>query len=520
MNFMQRSSDVKRTVALPGGATPQQQLARLPVQKAALFVAHGMGQQIPFETMDAVAEGLARYLAVEKGSPIGAIRAATVSLGDEKLQRIEMKVPLPKDGGSLELHIYEGYWAPVTEGQVRLSDVISFLLRGGINGVRNSLARFYRWIFGESVSFGWRPLPALWLGTALLFVLSLVVVNFIVTVVFAGRLLGSIAGPGAGSTIDDTMTLGMTTLVGGWVAVTAVLGALLYLVHLGKPRLAWNVRAPGLNRLRDAWGALLTGIGWLLWLPLALWLAATIALGIALVGAVFGLFDVRHYGAEFFHERTPEVWAMLLLVSAIVHRLLIQYPGDVAAYVATHTLDRFEAIREEIKRRIGTVAKAIYGCHDYQAVLWVGHSLGSVVAYDALNAIITDDELADRPDKVVERTRLFVTFGSPLDKTAFIFASQWGNTTETREALAASLQPLILDYALFRRFPWVNLYSRSDVISGRLDFYDIPLDKAPPDVLRVVNRVDRRASTPLFAHVEYWNNPGLFKEIYEGLAQA
>lgn len=72
----------------------------------------------------------------------------------------------------------------------------------------------------------------------------------------------------------------------------------------------------------------------------------------------------------------------------------------------------------------------------------------------------------------MERTRLLVTFGSPLDMIALIFASQWVRATETREALAASFQPLILDYERFRTIPWVNIWSPADIISGGLGFFD------------------------------------------------
>ena len=518
MNFKQRSSSVPRTAVPPSSATASQQIGLAGPKKLAVLVVHGMGQQIQFETMDAVAEGLTRYVALDKKGRVEEIRTATVRLGEEKLQRIEMDVPKPGQNSTVEVHIYEGYWAPVTQGKVTIRDVLAFFLRAGINGTRNAFAHFHRWIFGRTVSFGWRPWPAIWLVTALLFVLSLVAVNFIVTVLFADRVVGRMSGSGSGSAFSEDTFTALTTLVAVWVIATAVLGAVLYLVHLAKPRLASNVDDKKLNALRIAWDGILTVVGWLLWIPLALWIPATIALGLVLFGAVIGALNVDAYGREFFKEHSVEIWAALLIVSWFVRQLLVQYPGDVAAYIASHTLDAFDEIRSEIKTRIGKVAKAIYGSNEYHGVVWVGHSLGSVVAYDALNALITDDELAGRTQGVVERTNLLLTFGSPLDKTAFIFASQWGNTTETREAVSASFQPLILDYARFRRIRWVNIYSRCDVISGHLRFYDVPEDEAKPDErLPVANKKDLAASTPLLAHVEYWNNRLLFREIYEGL---
>ena len=274
-------------------------------------------------------------------------------------------------------------------------------------------------------------------------------------------------------------------------------------------------RSKARNRIRAIWDFVLSMLGWLLWIPLIAWVGATILLGVVLAGGLFRAVDVSVYASDFFMEHSLIVWGALILVSWIVRHILVQFPGDVAAYIATHTLDRFQEIRSDIKAKIADIAKAIYGGSEYQGVVWVGHSLGSVAAYDALNALIMDDELGGPPKNVVDRTNLLLTFGSPLDKTAFIFASQWANTTETREALAASFQPLVLDYARFRKIPWVNVYSRSDIISGQLDFYD---DKDGGHNDRwVQNRIDLAASTPLLAHVEYWNNKLIAEQMYKGL---
>jgi hypothetical protein len=140
-------------------------------------------------------------------------------------------------------------------------------------------------------------------------------------------------------------------------------------------------------------------------------------------------------------------------------------------------------------------------------VVLVGHSLGSVVTYDVLNGLINEDELhrtsTGPPQRVAERTRMLLTFGSPLDKTAFLFASQTHRLKEGREALATTVQPLIQDYA-FRHLRWVNIYSPWDIISGALNYYDTHNKPVPPGV---DNRADPEATTLLAAHVEYWTNP-------------
>jgi len=489
---VQAQSNLQRQVAMPGG--PDEALAepRDHKRKVALFVAHGMGQQVPFETMDCVAAGLMR-IARKGGKPAAAIRAETCLVGGQKLQRIELDLRDEHDQ-PLEVHVYEGYWAPVTEGQVRIMDVMSFLLRGGFNGMRNAWKDFHRWMFGGAVNFGKQPRTGIFLTIASLAVISLIVANFLVTVMFADRLAARLKDMSGGAIFADQKFTALTTLVAGWVIYSVAIGALLYLAHRVRGRV-WTLP-----------------LGVLLWG----WVAYTIALGVVPPLALLGWIDVEAFGFQFFNTWSVPVWIALLVVSYVLRGVMIQFPGDVAAYISTHTLDRFQEIRTKIKESVGKVAKAIYASDEYEGVVWVGHSLGSVVVYDALNALIMDDELARKPARAVERTRLLVTFGSPLDKIAFIFASQWVSATETREALAASFQPLILDYERFRGIPWVNIWSPADIISGDLDFYD---DPAKSNGREVRNLVDSRATTPLLAHVEYWDNRLLFEQIYAGVTR-
>jgi hypothetical protein len=91
---------------------------------------------------------------------------------------------------------------------------------------------------------------------------------------------------------------------------------------------------------------------------------------------------------------------------------------------------------------------------------------------------------------------------------------------------------MIVDYDNRPR-EWVNLWSRSDVISGRLDFYDPPTAinakdptaaaaaiAAPHEtpIGRAVNNIiDPDAHTPLAAHVEYWNGAKFAEHLYRGI---
>ena len=118
---------------------------------------------------------------------------------------------------------------------------------------------------------------------------------------------------------------------------------------------------------------------------------------------------------------------------------------------------------------------------------------------------------------------MLLTFGSPLDKVAFLFTLQGEKTSAAREALAGSVQPLIADPAK-RRFPWINVWAPTDIFSGRLDYYDLPEEAGEQaeaaGALRVDNRKDDEATTLLLAHSEYWENPLIFRVLHAGLTGA
>jgi hypothetical protein len=127
-----------------------------------------------------------------------------------------------------------------------------------------------------------------------------------------------------------------------------------------------------------------------------------------------------------------------------------------------------------------------------------------------LNALISRELLSGAASsQVARRTRLFLTFGSPLNKTAFLFDTKLARSATTRALLSAAVQPLITD-AAYRPFPWENLYSPADPISGRLTYFE-------SETCRVREFADPSAVTLLWAHEEYWRGPLLFERIRAAL---
>ncbi|MDA0991559.1 MAG: hypothetical protein O3A51_12505, partial [Verrucomicrobia bacterium] len=187
-----------------------------------------------------------------------------------------------------------------------------------------------------------------------------------------------------------------------------------------------------------------------------------------------------------------------------------------------HYMDRFHDVRQAIKARVRDALRAVYQAEDeqgqplYDVVGVMAHSLGAVVAYDAINYLFNEDDLGE-PLKAIDRTAVLLTFGSPLDKTAFVFHAEERKASALRGALAASVQPLIGDYEKFRKgLTWINIWSDRDIISGPLDFYD---DESNPHyhALKVRNLVDDQARLPLVAHVQYWKNDMIWERFWSAM---
>ncbi|HEU4456683.1 MAG TPA: hypothetical protein VFR81_26685 [Longimicrobium sp.] len=629
-------------------------------RRVAVVISHGIGQQVPYENIDLIAGALERTdrpLRTAKGgaegngadSPASRDDAAPprprvrfARLGKQWLPRAEVTL----QGGEIptEAHVYEIYWAPLTEGRVSAFDVTRFLLGAGARGIQYAVrGRWDRWIFGGPKTFeiGWTALAillvafAVVLSTLVLYgALAVVATLEVLRMVLPGDGVGSLAGklsavlgtgllrtplaasllliPGmvflwawriAVRFIPDRVR-GKARSIGGIVIVLAAGGAavLLGLVPLAmilatRSALAAAVMAdapawltqPGLGRIVPAAvAALFAGAALLSYRytrgasreqepgaavggadsasreredgaggekrkerPAGWMLPATVVTLAILIGAWLvvsagglaqGAANVLADGVTRATDPVPVLGRPLFLVflaSAAylcwkLRGLYIQYVGDVVVYVSSHQLNEFAELRAQIRARGFDTTCAVYGARgaggdgwEYDEVVLAGHSLGSLVAYDTLNGMLNEDRVLGGAMEVEKRTRALVTFGSPLDKTAFIFRTQLKNASY-REALAAAVQPLIEPVApdedappRGRRIPWRNVHSPFDPVSSFLRYYDPPAGAGdPPGHVRVDNRPDRRAAIFGYAHLQYWDNPELVSHLHEALTSA
>jgi len=533
--------------AEPAASTPNT------VERVAIVVAHGMGQQVPFETLEGVASAVrsaagtsvpitTRFVAAS-GANADAREAGAGTL----IPRAELTL------GTAEVHLYEIYWAPLTEGRVGVGDVMSFLWSAIVNAVRHGFRTGYqRVMFSQTVTF-----PASTLSVWAIFGLGAVLAALSVLVAMATA-VGS-----AGVLNWSPASWATPTLVAITTVDLLVIEALIFL------SLALAIGIPGLYRKNGLARAIpplaIKAVAW-----------AFVAFAVVVIGAApiyvgahllttdripaqvadsLARIPAGVIGMKYAARMSPAVdsvittrlqypgllrsaswlqsnydtatgrlvilgiWIMAAMLVRKARIVLIQFPGDVAAYISAHRVSKFAEIRDGIQAKALALLEVVYSrSFAYDRVLVVGHSLGSVVAYDGLNKLTLHDRLAGGTLDIARRTALFLTFGSPLDKIAYAFRVQRPRDCLIREALAQARQPFI-DVPPYTDRPlrWINLYSRHDLIGASLDYFDLPNSTAG-GTQRVCNVRDPEAFTPLLAHNEHWQGGMLGHVLHATIA--
>src|SRR5665213_239077 len=383
-----------------------------PSERINFLVIHGMGQQVPFETAASIAEAFVRGRPPQSKPQANRVRLSTAP-DSELVSRMELIYAAQNGEPETHVHIYEGYWAPLTEGKITYVQALSFLFSGAWSGIVTTITRkFDRWIFGRMYDLPPKK-HTLFILVAVLLVLA------------AGLLLAFLCG----------------------VELTHFYASL---KNLAKQPL--------------------------LQLP-----------------AYLEIIFLTHWRGL--------IRTALLVVIAFIYRyflnlFVIEYLGDVAIYVSSYKVSAFEEIRNAIQKKVVTVGQQIFQAADpvtgaplYDGVIFVG------------------------------RIHRFITFGSPLDKTAFLFRNQTSKDHHYREAMAGLMQALVLDYNL-RPFLWVNLFSHADIVSGALEYYDTPTTSRQllPNRNPIRSKTDPSAWIPLYAHIQYWKGKALSRQLLAGLA--
>lgn len=496
--------------------------------RAALFLIHGIGEQRPYETLDALARGLVRALRLDPGQMLHEFVSANgetrsfvrLKLGERSVGRAEAR----------ELDLFEFYWAGLLQGKITLRQVLKWVAITSLTPLR-SWSSQPEVLFREKGAWeqrGWVLLREL--GRSVLLVL--IAGGILSLFLYAGTRAGTIQTVAA----EAWNALAPAIARPFWLTLWALLAFMALLIFLSLVRSGYRqLRSTRELATRDP----LVGRAGRWWAG-----ASLLALPV-LVGSAWGLAEAANLrvgllwaGVGALLSSGP-IWALLgaIAATAVLRVFLIRYVGDIALYVAADERSQYFRSRAEILKQSEALLRGLLKDAGYDAVYVAGHSLGSVIAYDTLNRLIRevraapaagDGEKLEPADW--ERLQGLLTFGSPLDKVHYFFRTTVKHQQVIRAQLLASLHgfrsrereereesghprspaddPFMLTIPAFpesESFRWWNVWSRTDRVSGHLDFY----------------AVDRQPSllypNPLTGHNAYWNDPDFHRLVCQWL---
>jgi hypothetical protein len=474
-------------------------------RRAAVVVIHGIGEQNPFETLDAFARGLGAELDVRAEQ----LEHRLIWRGGraDSAVRVPLKGPLGR-AAVTALDLYEYYWAGEAERRITLRAVLAWIARTSVSPL---------WHWSQQPALLFREAGALrrklWIfvrevlrAVMLVVIAALILSAFVYAAASAGRVADAGRSLWAGFRNMQHPVWGLVFFLLAAFALLILNGGRKLLGQIGRSQ-AWV--DPGTSR----WWAAASFTG-----------ATVLALLAALLYWWFGLDLPGVLDAGWNAIRPGPV--LLPLIAAgftlVARRILIKFLGDVALYVTADEKSSFFRTRELILSGATRQLRTLLQDRSYSAVYLAGHSLGSVIAYDTVNRLArevrSDSEGAAGKLEQEELDRLYglLTFGSPLDKVYYFFRTLVGERQVVRAQLLSSLhgfhqQASGRDYGHFRfrpyripepgDFRWLNVYAPADPVSGFLDFY------------RVSTQVRRPYWNPLGAHLQYWNDPLFYREV-------
>ena len=258
-------------------------------------------------------------------------------------------------------------------------------------------------------------------------------------------------------------------------------------------------------------------------------------------------FSPRNYHIPFFLSlfRSPPLLGSILTNVQFTKKRMIEYAKDVPIYCLHNQRSKYSDIRENLlSGAVGELIGLLESPEDYKQIIVVGHSLGSVIAYDALNRIARDlsSSSPSLDDTQAQNIRGLVTFGSFLDMVAFFFEAEKHvpkeNCIERQIAVerhcfrtpAARSESNPIDYSKLDKVKWVNFYHPDDfvanqpLISYELDENDQMLCNKKGGKAGELTRWEwlqykipfvKSWKRHMDAHGSYWKDENMYQKIAE-----
>jgi hypothetical protein len=243
------------------------------------------------------------------------------------------------------------------------------------------------------------------------------------------------------------------------------------------------------------------------------------------------------------------VYVPLLVVGQVVlalsvarfPRLITGFLRDVRLYVDPEGIVE-RAIVQRIDRRVGEQLMRMLGLdmdfrplpeeelipigdrlHKFDRVVWVAHSLGTVISYNVLSDLFkrataieggADSVQKDGVKDFRKKLKRFITLGSPLDKIVFLYVKalrpwpvNWKKILQSSSDVSQDSEPGVTEDSAGADW-WVNFYHLLDPVSGPLDSEKLHRGES------IDNHDVGRWRLPMLAHVSYWKDSKLMTLIH------
>ena len=196
--------------------------------------------------------------------------------------------------------------------------------------------------------------------------------------------------------------------------------------------------------------------------------------------------------------------------------------GDLVTYTGADIRSKSYGIRQNVLKGAVEELRLLLELEEphYEQIIVVAHSLGTLIAYDALNRINQAMNVQGGiPESQASKLAGLVTFGSPLDKTAFFFREQAADEEYVRRQILAHFHGFkrhvlpadkgTIDIKNPIKFHlekarWLNFYHVEDLVSGSLDAFEVDQNIQSTE----------EVTGPGDAHRSYWT----WKQMYTDIA--
>ena len=453
--------------------------------KRALVVVHGIGVQRRGNTLNAFVRGLQRC---------GVEDASVVPV------RLPFGEVLPPDAlrvrrGATEADVYEIYWAPLTSNKTTAHSVLWWLLR--VTFLPGDSLR------KPSSKTVWDLLTG---AAAALFILLI----FLFGVLSLGNLTAQVACSADPQADCPAIPYEQRALTGDEVTwlrgeqILSVVGALRdSLVLTDRP----------LSNLSPSYAAeVLTKLSWQSLVLLAGFLYLTAQAFYRALQLLNALVQGRHR----FRQNKPVNQLLLLILLLVPLGVLIQMIppvlaafglvflllggfargaryfltesiGDVQVYSERDENSAHYAAREAILDEAEKLFKVIAD-RGYEHIVVVGHSLGSVIAFTAL------DRLVRRVPELLPRIKAFITIGTALEKVRYFFERRMDTDEAASRRLIEPARTIAADRV------WVNLWYENDLVANPITTFQedgSPLSYKWRDAPALPQLLDEARSKPV-----------------------